>query len=322
MENFKVSQELFGSLPLIKIINTNNKEYVSILPSVGGMLLNLELLIGSKMISVLETYSSEEELNEILGNSFKGSLLFPFPNRIGDGTYKYKGKDYALPINFPNEHNAIHGLVYNKELKLTNTELTEEYGQIELTYVSDTALSGYPFKFELTTLFRLDIEGIVTITNKVKNSDSNSIPIGIGWHPYFSLGESVDNLKLAFPAKELFKVDGKMLPTGETENYNAFNELNIIGNTQFDTCFSIDLEHTTAEVLLLSNALNAGIKIWHDTGKDKYNFLQVYTPPHRNSIAIEPMTCLPNAFNSERGFQELEPGETMELSWGISKQVI
>jgi len=62
----------------------------------------------------------------------------------------------------------------------------------------------------------------------------------------------------------------------------------------------------------------AGYRICQETGKYKYNFLQVYTPPHRKSIAIEPMTCAPNAFNNEQGLIILAPFESFSASWGIS----
>ena len=38
----------------------------------------------------------------------------------------------------------------------------------------------------------------------------------------------------------------------------------------------------------------------------------------RRSLALEPMTCAPNAFRSGDGLILLEPGETHVAEWGIT----
>ena len=55
-----------------------------------------------------------------------------------------------------------------------------------------------------------------------------------------------------------------------------------------------------------------------------YQFVMVYTPDavpeatrRRRSLAIEPMTCAPNAFRSGDGLIVLEPGRSTSASWGI-----
>ena len=58
---------------------------------------------------------------------------------------------------------------------------------------------------------------------------------------------------------------------------------------------------------------------------EKYSFIQIYSAdrvldPNRRrmSIALEPMTCAPNAFNSDIGLITLSPGEEFIGRWGIS----
>jgi aldose 1-epimerase len=55
-----------------------------------------------------------------------------------------------------------------------------------------------------------------------------------------------------------------------------------------------------------------------------YRFLMLYTPDatpdrsrRRRSIAIEPMTCAPNAFRSGDGLIVLQPADSWSGSWGI-----
>jgi aldose 1-epimerase len=62
------------------------------------------------------------------------------------------------------------------------------------------------------------------------------------------------------------------------------------------------------------------ITLWVD---QLWSFVQVFTgdtmpePERRRSVAIEPMTCAPNAFNTGDGLRMLAPAETLAGSWGI-----
>ncbi len=47
------------------------------------------------------------------------------------------------------------------------------------------------------------------------------------------------------------------------------------------------------------------------------NFLQIYTPEKRRSIAIEPMSCLADAFNNKIGLITLKPGKSISHHFGI-----
>jgi aldose 1-epimerase len=46
-----------------------------------------------------------------LAPSGAGQILAPWPNRIRDGRYTVEGRQLSLPLNEPDVHNAIHGLV-------------------------------------------------------------------------------------------------------------------------------------------------------------------------------------------------------------------
>ena len=48
-------------------------------------------------------------------------------------------------------------------------------------------------------------------------------------------------------------------------------------------------------------------------------YLQLYTPVDRNSIAIEPMSCIANAFNNGIGLKELGPGR--QFNWEITIRI-
>lgn len=317
--NFSIITDKFGEFERIKLVNTCSDEYISILPQWGGMLLSSALKINNSLIEILDCYGSPEELKEELAGSFKGSNLFPFPNRIDGGKYQANGNQLSLDINFPNENNAIHGLVYNKEFLIVHQEETDNSCKVQLSYSFDGSNTGYPFNYEYFLSYTLNESGI-TIDNSVKNTGtSQAIPVGFGYHPYFTLGSKVDDIELEFASESTYLVGDRMIPTGETEKFDTFNTAKAIENYEFDTCFGFGDADKVHSTKLISKELNGGMDIWQKGGEQGLKFVQIYTPPHRNSIAIEPMSCIANAFNNKIGLIELEPKASSDVSWGIKK---
>lgn len=316
---FNVIEEKFGNQLLIKLVDSETREYVSILPETGGMLNSMEILFNNKLVPVLDDYKTENELIETLDNSFKGSNLFPFPNRIKDGVYSFNNKKYQLHLNFPNENNAIHGLIYSKPFKLVAKQSGEKSATCTLEYNADGTSQGFPFKYRLQVIFIFSKDSGLTVETLVENTGTTEMPTGNGWHPYFKLKSKVDELYFQFPSGESFETDKQMIPNGKAVNFEKYHTETQIGKDNFDTCFSIKTSDIKASIILKDPALNGGLEIWQETGINKFNFLQVYTPPHRNTIALEPMTCMPDAFNNQKGIIVLKPRETVNFSWGVNK---
>jgi aldose 1-epimerase len=60
---------------------------------------------------------------------------------------------------------------------------------------------------------------------------------------------------------------------------------------------------------------DAAQKIQVEIHPDKsYPYLQIYTPPHRNSIAIENLSAAPDVFNNGMGAKVLAPNETANFT--------
>lgn len=316
---FEITTKSFGNQQLLELRNNKTHEYVGILPQMGGMLFSCQLQFNNQLISILEKYSNEKELIDMLDQSYKGSLLAPFPNRIDGGKYNFNGRVNQLEINLPDENNAIHGLIYNRPFHIVSQNTSETSANLELKFISDGSLKGYPYKFELSIIYSLDELNGLSICAKVSNIDSVNIPFGIGWHPYFTFNTKINNLEFKLPSDVQFIVNNRMLPTGKVKSYNSFHSPSLIEESNFDTCFGLTEKSGIAETQIFDKELNIGFAIWQETGVNKYNYLQIYTPDSRNSIAIEPMTCIPNAFNTEGSFTVLEPAETSSTSWGVKK---
>ncbi|MEZ5008968.1 MAG: hypothetical protein R2753_12525 [Chitinophagales bacterium] len=307
-----MNSENYNGLNEVIISNASKNIRVGVLPDYGGALNRFEVLIDGHYLNLIDGYSSIEETNR---HRFKGVCLAPFPNRIKDGKFESNGVSYQLDCNDKFDH-AMHGFVYNKEMSYllyeTSIELDDDY---------DGQISGYPFPFQLQIIYRLKDKGFeqeIQLTNK----SNQSIPIGLGWHPYFSdLGIGVDHLKMKMPNAKKVIVDERKIPTGEQIDFNQYEELKPIGNVEVDHCFIVNRKPTPALELNYPK-YDFSLSLSIDGPNDKENYIQLYIPKERNAIAIEPMTCAPDAFNNGVGLVTLAPTATYKWTsrWEIENK--
>ncbi len=316
---FQVIEEKFGAYSSYKLTDSHTGEYAIILPWLGGTINSIVLRHKEQLIEILDGYLSDKDAAENLNSSFKGSNLFPFPNRIKGGKYEFGGKNYQLNINFPNENNAIHGLIFNQEFKIIESRNGSQSCSLVILYKPTIKPEGYPFDYTLEITYRWKAKVGFECISRVTNHSKNDIPVGLGWHPYFKVAtEKIDDLWLQFPAISVLEVDQKLIPTGKSKPYSSFNKLKQIANTQLDHCFVLNTDISPVEITIQSKKTGFGYKIRQETGKRAYNYVQIYTPPARKSIAIEPMTCIPDAFNNKTGLITLIPGKSSYTSWGVA----
>jgi len=278
-----------------------------------------DLLILSKNRTLHSLLAGNHTSGDFSGkNVFKGAKLLPFPNRIEDGKYSFEGKSYNLDLNYPEENNACHGFIYDKEFSVSNIMEDKDNFSITFLYHYSGALPGYPFPFMAYITYTLSSSDGFKCRTRVENLGQTSMPAGDGWHPFFTFNTPVDELLLRFPAEKKIEVDERLLPTGTKKAFSAFNVLKKIERVEFDTCFALHPDSSGIQTSELYSAdKDVTLQLCQEIGPDKYNYLQIYTPPNRKSIAIEPMTCNINAFNNLEGLIILEPGEIFSAEYGV-----
>jgi aldose 1-epimerase len=258
--------------------------------------------------SVIDGYGADE-----LCHSGRGQLLVPWPNRIEDGSYEFGGRSHQLALNEPARQNAIHGLV-----RWSNWSVADRAAdRVAFEHVLYPQ-PGYPFALELRVEYSLSEDGLAART-EATNAGSEPAPYGAGWHPYLAVDQDVvDGVELRVPAATVLIADERGLPVASAAVADQgldFREPRPIGPAKLDHCFT-DVERDAdgrAEVRLGTTTL------WAD---ESYPYLMVFTGDPlpdvaRRSVAVEPMTCAPNAFRSGEGLVRLEPGESHAASWGI-----
>jgi len=151
----------------------------------------------------------------------------------------------------------------------------------------------------------------------VTNNGQTNMPIGLGWHPYFQLTEHVNDTILTLADLDMIEIDKNMIPTGNKTPFSVFETPAAIDDFVLDNCFKIDKE--SKELNLSLQAENHRLIY---SQKSDIPFLQIFTPPHRKSIAIEPMTCNVDAFNNEDGLKILAPDETIILECQINLELL
>lgn len=287
----------------------NEQNRLTVIPAFGAVL--NELVLDGQ--SVVEGYANHEEMDKLYYS--KGAKLSPFPNRIRDGRFDFEGKTYQFPLNKANENNAIHGFVSRAHFELINQEVSEEQSSMTFQHEYKGQYDYFPFPYTLTLTYTLTNSGEFTATTRVVNTSGTRMPYGDGWHPYFTLGGQADTWRLQLPSTKALVTDDRMLPTGEMTTIDQFTSLNTIGDFQFDTGFAIEVTGHKA-VTILENATKR-LSVWQNTGDKGFNFVQIFIPPWRSCIAVEPMTCAANAFNSGLGLFTLEANEIWEATYGV-----
>jgi aldose 1-epimerase len=305
---FSHSTEAFGTFEK-HILQNKKGDMIAVVPAFGANLLDVQF----SNISVLDGYHTPEDL--IKNKWSKNIILFPFPNRLRDGKYQYGGKTYQFDINNASTHNAIHGFSKNVEMHVSNVEVKKEFASIMCTYTHAGTHKAYPFHFSFSITFILR-GGSLEIEMSFTNTDKVALPVGLGWHPYFRISDTSDATALQMPDCQLIDIDERMLPTGKKTLFTDFEKLKKIGDTTLDNGFYITNRTKKAEVILKSD--KGTLTYWQETGAAKWNFLQVFTPPHRQSIALEPMTCNIDAFNTQDGLVHLLPKASLQGRFGVS----
>lgn len=307
---FKYQLVSFGKYEKHIFQHASGKALFSIVPGGGASL--TDLILDGK--SILDGCKTPVEVS--VNNWGKSSMLFPFPNRLREGRYEWGGEILEFPVNDPATGTALHGLGMDKDIELIGYEIGENDATAVCQYQSRGENASYPFPFTFTAVFKIEYPGQLTITLAFRNDGDRPIPAGLGWHPYFHLGYSeIKDLEFQMPVCQLVGIDASMIPTGKRYAYDDFAVSKKIGTTVLDNCFALPDQEGIAETFLRKGGEQ--LRFWQETGPGKYNFLQVFTPAHRSSIAIEPMTCNIDAFNNGEGLAVIEPGAEIRARFGM-----
>ena len=267
-----------------------------------------ELVVGDW--SVLDGYPADS-----VPSGSRGVVLLPWPNRVRDGRWTWAGRDLQLDVRSGQQPNALHGLVSAQQW----TVLDEGAGTASVGSVLERH-TGYPFRLAAAVDYALTPTGL-TVTVRVRNVGAEAAPFGAGMHPYLHVGAAEDGgisaAQLTVGARTVLETEAG-LPTGERGSFDG--DVGRIGDRAFDTPLT-DLERDDdgwARVRLRGAAGELELAV-----DEQWPWLQIYTGDqfpegqHRRSLAVEPMTCPPNALADHADLVVLDPGGECSGTWTL-----
>jgi aldose 1-epimerase len=245
----------------------------------------------------------------------RGGVLLPWPNRLRGGRWQWQGKELQLEVVSPASPNAMHGLLSAQPWSV----LGGRPAGVTVGTVLEPR-SGYPFRLAAAIDYDLT-PGRLDVTVRVRNAGDADAPFGLGMHPYLHVGAEAEgglaDAELSVPARTAMVVDAG-LPTGESRPFDG--AVGRIGDRALDDPVT-DLvrdDDGWARVRLRGPA--GALELAVD---GSWPWLQVYsgdTLPsgqRRRSLAVEPMTCPPNALADGADLVVLSPGGTWSGTWTL-----
>jgi aldose 1-epimerase len=254
-----------------------------------------------------------------------GQLLAPWPNRVDGGHYAFGGTDLYLALTEPARGNAIHGLT-----RFTAWTAVRHDASTVVLRSAPHGWQGYPFSVEIEAEYRLEAENGLQLAVTARNAGRQAAPYGTGSHPYLTLGTpSVDGCELTLAAGSWLPMDDRGIPAGPAAGVEGtqydFRQPRAIGTTRLDDALTgLERDGRGRAWAHLAAGRDSGtvsrVSLWAGAG---YHWLQVFTgdplgPEHRRkALAVEPMTCPPNAFVTGQDLIVLQPGDEVTHEWGI-----
>jgi len=311
---FSVHVEEKDSIQIITLKDESNETEAEIY-SFGALLNAFTVTQKNKRIDIIDGFSSPADVKENITKGFKSAKLSPFVCRMNKGEYTFNEQTHKIQKFYLGDE-AIHGLIYNALFTIKKYEANDEKALVHLSYEYNNKNEGFPFSYTTEVIYKLTANNNLSIQTIVTNSGDSDMPLNDGWHPYFKLGETVNDLRVELNSNSMLEFDSRLLPSGKIVPYEKFETMNPFENTELDNCFVLK-DHSSPSCILRDN--NSGIE-FTITADSFYPYLQVYTPPHRKSIAVENLSSAPDSFNNRIGLIIAKPNEqyTFTTSYKIS----
>ena len=221
------------------------------------------------------------------------AVLVPYAGRVEGGEYLFAGRSHSLPVSHLGHD--IHGFAKDRPWKVTTADSKS------MTLECRLKGPGYPWTLDAKVTYSIGRRNFSTHCG-IRNSDTRECPLVVGFHPYY-LAERwrVQSAGRAFR----YILQKRYFPTGDRERCSLSH---LRPDDELDDCFKVNgaVELRTRRRSLLIRRL-------------RMPYLVLYNGKYAEdrSLAIEPYTGLPDAFNNGIGLIKLTPGRTFECGYGF-----
>ncbi|UVJ41692.1 hypothetical protein NVV90_18825 [Arthrobacter sp. CJ23] len=248
---------------------------------------------------------------------YAGAVLSPWPNRLANGTYRWQGRTHHAPINELEFGHAIHGFVAAHRWSLRHHG--RESVSLECHIGRDL---GFDFDIHLGIRYTVGHEGL-TCSIVAENVGEVAAPFACGFHPYVRPGDSpVEEWLLTIHASQHLEIDeGTKLPLRMVNTAASkfdFLQPRRVGADPFSRAFRIDRIDEMRAAVSITDPAGGSVNLYVDAALP---WVQVYRPAPSlgvHAVAIEPMTCRPNAFNTSPEEVRRDVGIAIKAAWRLA----
>lgn len=288
---------------LTTVNKTQGELSLKVAPQLGGSIASLTY----RNIDVLRPLPNSEDVIVNQSGSFP---LIPYSNRIAEGKFEFDGEQYVLEKNFGDHPHSIHGNAWKKEWRVSEES---ETGCV-LKFLHQAEGDDYyhwPWAYQAQQIFEITNHEL-RVTLQYFNLAEKTVPVGLGFHPYFA---NADKSLIQFSAEKAILNDERTLPCATVDTPDIWNytvpRKPIVQSV--DNCF---VGWTgQARVIWPASKLQAEI-----SSPDAKNAILFIPSIEKNFIAIEPVTHVNNAINdltsgeSEQSMMLVEAGCSVSMT--------
>ncbi len=269
-------------------------------------------------VSVVEGFTADE-----IPDGARGQLLYPWPNRLAPEPWSFSGRIAVPSVDEHSTGTAIHGLVRWRPFLIDQVN----QNRCVLSLVLHPS-PEYPFLSEVAVAYHLGSLGL-TVTTTVTNRDDVPIPVGVGFHPYLAVTTStIEGTDLEVPANAFVATDERLLPTGEILPVRGhdldFTVAKSVNGHRLDVTYTeLVRDDTGLATVKIRDSQGGQVELEVDR---TFPYIQLYSGEdlsrgrRRTAIAVEPMTCPPEALRSGKDVIVLEPGQHWAGSWRLRRR--
>jgi galactose mutarotase-like enzyme len=321
------------------------------LPNHGMNLLQIKAYLpGKGVVNLLASPPLEEALARLEGpdpygnEAFKigGAFLLPYANRIRgvlseDGQSieaEANGQKLHLPANWKGDHpgaelHSMHGLILNARFGDIHQQDGSKKSTVSALLHAGDFAGRWPSKTDVKIHAELTGD-VLDLKVTATNVGHERLPIAIGMHPYFAFASGDrTQARVHIPASmrapannydDVFAL-GTVVPVDDTRfDFRAAEGVALGTNFVDDSFTALERGQKDAfEVRVTDPAAHYGIKVIGLS--PEIRAVQMYAPPAKNFVAIEPQYNLSDPFDRkvwgsrDTGIVYLQPGES--TTWHV-----
>lgn len=268
-------------------------------------------------VPVVEGFAAEEVCSDA-----RGQILYPWPNVMGETPWTFSERVAVPSVDDPERLTAIHGLVRWRPFDVVAMHQNRCVLRLLLHPTPE-----FPFLSELSVSYHLGSAGL-TVTTSVTNRDEVAIPFGLGFHPYLAVTTpTIEGTTLEIPARSFVERSARGLPTGAILPVSGhdldFTQARSVSGHRIDHTFTdLERDNLGMATVVVTDAQGGVVELSADRN---FPYFQIFTGDHlekgrrRTSVAVEPMTCPPDALRSGKDVIVLEPSQHWAASWRLRR---